>query len=91
MNHTAVSNNVNLARLKWLCRRGMLELDLLLEQFLLRYYLELNVSEQTILQELLQASDQDLLAWILEQQPVPTKKFLPLLAKIRDYQPCQYI
>lgn len=91
MHATPANLTVNLARLKWLCRRGMLELDLLLEQFLARYGAQLSVSEQIIMEELLLANDHDLLAWILQQQPVEDEKFIPLLIKIREYRHCQFI
>jgi succinate dehydrogenase flavin-adding protein (antitoxin of CptAB toxin-antitoxin module) len=66
----------------------MLELDLLLEQFLLTYGPQLSDAEQETLSALLSASDQELLAWLLYQEAVPEAKFIPLLAKIREYTPC---
>lgn len=52
-------------RLKWQCRRGMLELDLLLGRFLEESYAELDEAQQQAFARLLQESDQDLLGWLL--------------------------
>ncbi len=56
-----------LARLKWQCRRGMLELDLLLEQYLdTRYHLA-SESEKATFLELLTLEDDVLLAVLLDK------------------------
>jgi antitoxin CptB len=47
-------------RLKWKCRRGLLELDLLLERFFERHAPELAGAELAALEELLDYSDNDL-------------------------------
>ena len=49
------------ARLRWRCRRGMKELDLLLERFLARGFDELNDEQLDLLERLLESPDQDLL------------------------------
>lgn len=51
-------------RLRWQCRRGLLELDLLLVHFLERRYSTLNTEEQRAFQCLLEQPDQMLLGWI---------------------------
>jgi succinate dehydrogenase flavin-adding protein (antitoxin of CptAB toxin-antitoxin module) len=48
------------ARLKWKCRRGLLELDLVLERFMLRQAGELDAEELTRLGELLELADNEL-------------------------------
>ena len=58
-------------RLRWQCRRGLLELDLLFVRFLDQHYSALNVEEQGAFQRLLEQPDQSLLAWLQGQQEPP--------------------
>jgi antitoxin CptB len=48
----------------WRCRRGMLELDLLLQPFFLSCYATLSAEQQSVFAELLEESDQDLFLWL---------------------------
>ncbi len=57
-----------LARLKWQCRRGMLELDLLLEQYLNTRYDLASDSEKAAFLELLTLEDDELLAVLLRKK-----------------------
>jgi len=47
-------------RLLWRCRRGLLELDILLQRFLERYYDELAASGRAAFAELVELQDLDL-------------------------------
>ena len=47
-----------LSRLRWQCRRGMLELDALLGDFVDNHYIELDQSQQDIFQQILGYPDQ---------------------------------
>lgn len=58
-------DNLTLAKLRWQCRRGMLELDLLLNLFLEQTYPSLTLAEQKTFQELLEFPDPTLYAWLL--------------------------
>jgi succinate dehydrogenase flavin-adding protein (antitoxin of CptAB toxin-antitoxin module) len=49
-----------LDRLRWRCRRGLLELDLVLERFLARHAGGLGTEEARLLAELLDYPDNDL-------------------------------
>ena len=49
--------NDELARTKWRCRRGLLELDLLLGRFVDQHYADLNDAERACFNELLTYSD----------------------------------
>jgi antitoxin CptB len=60
-----------LRRLRWQCRRGLLELDLLFVRFLDQHYSALNVGERGAFQRLLEQPDQTLLAWLHGQQEPP--------------------
>lgn len=69
-----------LNRLRWQCRRGMLELDIILLAFLEQHYCQLNIQEQTLFETLLTYSDQDLYQWLIKQEKVDD----PILQKIID-------
>jgi len=56
---------VNKARLKWACRRGMLELDVLFIPFVEEAYDDLTAKDQRIFERLLTEQDPDLFAWFL--------------------------
>ncbi len=58
----------DLARLKWQCRRGMLELDLLLMAYLEGRYLVADQAEKDHFSELLKLEDDELLAVMLSNQ-----------------------
>lgn len=49
-----------LRRVRWRCRRGLLENDLMLERFLARHAHELDAAELLRLQQLLELEDHDL-------------------------------
>jgi antitoxin CptB len=51
----------DLDRIRWRCRRGLLELDLVLEAFLERGYGRLDAGQRRLFNELLEQPDNDLL------------------------------
>ncbi len=61
-----------LRRLRWQCRRGLLELDLLFTRFLDEHYSALSATEQGAFQLLLEQPDQTLLAWLQGRQEPPS-------------------
>lgn len=48
------------SRMRWLCRRGMKELDVLLERFMATAYDELTLEEHAAFESLLRNEDPDL-------------------------------
>ncbi len=66
-------HNTQLAQLKWRCRRGMLELDLLLRGFLDQGYHTLTEQGRAAFQQLLTYPDQDLLEYLMARA-LPTDK-----------------
>lgn len=54
------------ARLRWRCRRGMKELDLLLERFLAADYPGASSAEQAAFAELLELPDPELAAYLIK-------------------------
>lgn len=53
------------SRIRWQCRRGMLELDVLLLRFLDNGFDTLTETEQATFEELLTHTDPDIYAWLL--------------------------
>ena len=74
---------IDLKSIKWRSRRGMLELDLMLQPFIEKSFDTLD-SEQSILYwELLEEEDQSLWRWLLEIEPCPDK-YKSLISIIRN-------
>ncbi|MGD9872549.1 MAG: succinate dehydrogenase assembly factor 2 [Thauera sp.] len=65
------SKTVRLRRLRWRCRRGLLELDLWLEHFVIASLNGLSEEECSAFEALLQEADADLLAWLEGRAPAP--------------------
>lgn len=58
-------------RMRWAARRGMLELDLVLEPFVVARYTQLCKVDRCAFQRLMQCEDQDLFAWLMRRgEPV---------------------
>ena len=57
-----------LSKLKWRCRRGMLENDLLIEKFFARHEMTLTVSQAKGMNDLMELSDNDLLDLLLKRK-----------------------
>jgi antitoxin CptB len=60
-----------LDRIRWQCRRGMLELDLVLNRFVEQELSGLDAAQLQVFKELLNEQDPMLLAWVMEQEEVP--------------------
>ncbi|HET7634078.1 MAG TPA: succinate dehydrogenase assembly factor 2 [Burkholderiales bacterium] len=60
-----------LGRLRWRCRRGMLELDLALDRFLERYGAALSADQRATFEEVLDYPDNDLWDCICKRQRAP--------------------
>lgn len=59
---------MDINRLIWASRRGMLELDLVLMPFLENVYPTLEQSDKELYWKLLEEQDQDLFAWFLHRE-----------------------
>jgi len=55
----------NKPRLRWACRRGMLELDVLFMPFVEEAYDGLTVENKAIFERLLECQDPELFAWFM--------------------------
>lgn len=75
------------AQLKWRCRRGMLELDLLLQGFLENGYDKLAESGREAFHELLSYPDHDLLEYLMARA-LPTDKDVADVVNCIRNTPC---
>ena len=71
----------NIPKLKWACRRGMLELDVLLGNFLTEAYPNLSLEEKQLFVELLECADPELFAWLMGYE-IPTDARLATITNI---------
>lgn len=74
---------VDRQRLMWQCRRGMLELDILLQGFVESCYDDLSESDKRAFEALLVYPDQELLEYFLEQSQADDKDIAKLVKFIR--------
>lgn len=72
----------DLPRLRWKCRRGMLELDLLLERFIEHGYSRLSAEQKEAFEELLKMQDQDLQELFMRQKQAETQGTRDVIDKI---------
>jgi antitoxin CptB len=60
-----MSTDIERARVLWRCRRGMLELDLLLGRFMNEGYAQLTDDQSLVFKKLLEEPDPDLYSWLM--------------------------
>lgn len=71
------------SRLGWRCRRGMLELDLLLQAFLDREYEGLSAQQRIAFEKLLELPDARLFGLLLGSEPSEDREIADVVEKIR--------
>lgn len=71
------------AKLVWHCRRGMLELDLVLQRFVNQYLDLLNQDQLERFEQLLTAQDPDLYAWLMGYETPVDKELREIVDYIR--------
>lgn len=74
-------------RLLWMCRRGLLELDILLQKIVANHYDHLSATQLETFADILKESDNDLLAILMEQLPPPqdwTQDKIQLLEELQN-------
>jgi antitoxin CptB len=78
----------SLSKLKWRCRRGLLENDLFIERFFLRHEAGLTVRQAEGLNALMDLSDNDLLDLLLVRKepegPLASPQVLEVLQLLRQ-------
>ena len=79
----AAIHATELARIRWQCRRGMLELDLLFDHFITSHYATLDEKTLTVFHELLNYADQDLFEYFFGNRQPPDKDVADVIDHIR--------
>jgi len=72
-------------RMRWAARRGMLELDLVLEPFVTARYSQLSKSERRCLQRLMLCEDQDLFAWFMQRGHPGDEELAAIVHQILEF------
>lgn len=72
------------SRILWRCRRGIREMDLLLQCFVERHYDQLSTDEKKVFAELLDLPDPDIMDWIMGRGDPPPDSFLSIIEIIRN-------
>jgi antitoxin CptB len=73
-----------LSRLRWLCRRGMKELDVIMTQYLEARYEEASEVDKESFKHLLDMQDPDLYALLLGQNVCPNNDIQSLIVTLRS-------
>lgn len=63
-----MSDDIEIKRLRWHSRRGMLELDVILMPFIDEAYMALTEADKALYSRLLEQEDTDLFAWFIERE-----------------------
>lgn len=80
---TANDSENKLSKIQWRCRRGMLELDMMLQNFCEQTYPSMSPEKQMLFEDLLECEDQDLHSWLIGAKPTTDPRFQDLILVIR--------
>ena len=69
-------------RLRWRCRRGMRELDLILESYLEQHTHDMSDSELRVFERFLDSSDMDLYEWVTGRSRPADTAFAAIVAQL---------
>ncbi|NKB39205.1 MAG: hypothetical protein GKR93_18905 [Gammaproteobacteria bacterium] len=72
-----------LSRLRWRCRRGIKEMDLVFEHFLEQEYAELSSVQKHLFSQILEESDLDIMDWILGRKEPLKAEYNVLIQQFR--------
>ena len=75
--------DTEILQLRWQCRRGMLELDLMLGAFLDKAYVSLTQTARGDFRRLLEESDQTLYEWLIGQATPEAASMKAIVLQIR--------
>lgn len=72
-------------RMRWASRRGLLELDLFLADFVADEYPRLSPDLKALYRELMSSADQDMFEWLMGRSK-PDDALEPIVSAIREYK-----
>lgn len=79
----------SLNKLRWQCRRGTLELDIMLENYLDAGYIKADEREKSVFKSLLALEDNLLLPYLMGDKLPIDEEMAVLINKIRNLAPTQ--
>jgi len=83
----AIPPDVNLARLRWRCRRGMRELDVMLTRYLDRVWATASPAERDAFVQLVELQDPDLFGYLVGRTTPTEELQSAVVACIRRLEP----
>lgn len=81
-----MSDEAELKRVRWRCRRGMRELDRLFDRWLEREWAQSSDAQRGVFLQLLECEDDRLWRWFMGYEDCPDDAFRPLVERIRTLQ-----
>jgi len=76
-----------LSRLRWRCRRGIKEMDIILQRFLEQRYFSLPCRQKRLFEQILDEADLDILDWILGRRRPSRSEYEELIGLFRQLKP----
>lgn len=77
--------DIELNRMRWAARRGMLELDLVLEPFVNACYTDLSELDRARFERLVTSEDQDLFGWFLRREQPEDPELAQIVKQILEF------
>ncbi|WP_299002709.1 succinate dehydrogenase assembly factor 2 [uncultured Shewanella sp.] len=74
---------MKIARVRWACRRGMLELDVLFQPFVEKHYEQLSNEDKLTFVRLLECEDPELFAWFMGHKTCEVPELADMIVKVR--------
>ena len=71
--------------MRWASRRGMLELDLVLEPFVDARYAHLDERDRERFRQLLECEDQELFAWFMQREVPEDGELAAIVSQVLEY------
>ncbi len=71
--------------MRWASRRGMLELDLILEPFVNARYAQLDEVDRERFHRLMRCEDQELFAWFLRREQPRDEELAAIVSQILEF------
>ncbi|MBT1444496.1 succinate dehydrogenase assembly factor 2 [Shewanella sp. JM162201] len=70
-------------RVRWACRRGMLELDVLFQPFVENHYETLSDKDKAVFVRLLECEDPELFAWFMGHEKCADPELAAMVVTVR--------
>lgn len=76
--------DINRSRLLWRCRRGIREMDIVLQEYISRSYDTLSDTDKKAFSQLLDETDLDILNWIMGKEKPENDELMHIITIIRE-------